>query len=65
MKLALVVPVMRSGERGGAEALYDGLERGLLGAGHSVDRVEIEADESSFERILESYARCYDLDLRG
>ena len=65
VKLALVVAVMRSGERGGAEALYDGLERGLRRVGHDVDRIEIALDESSFDRILESYVRCNDLDLRG
>jgi len=26
-----------------------------LGAGHSVDRVEAEVDQSSFERVLEPY----------
>jgi glycosyltransferase involved in cell wall biosynthesis/GT2 family glycosyltransferase len=63
MKLALVVPVMRSGERGGAEALYDGLEGALGRAGHRVDRLEIPLDESSFGAILESYVRCRDLDV--
>src|SRR4029453_8214950 len=29
--------------------------RGQLGAGHSVDRVEAEGDQSSFERVLEPY----------
>jgi glycosyltransferase involved in cell wall biosynthesis len=55
---------MQSGERGGAEALYAGLERGLRAAGHHVDRIEMVLDESTFDRILESYVLCNDLDLR-
>src|SRR6476659_8829089 len=65
MNIAIVTPTMRSGERGGAEALYVGLLRALRRAGHSVERVEVVIDESSFEGVLDAYLSCYDLDLRA
>jgi glycosyltransferase involved in cell wall biosynthesis len=65
VKIAVVTPRMASGERGGAEALYRGLLDALRGAGHDADDIAVRTDESSFEAILESYARCYALDLRG
>ena len=64
MRIAVVTPRMASGERGGAEALYRGLLDALGAAGHDVREVAVRTDESSFEAILESYARCYALDLR-
>src|SRR2546423_10947731 len=48
---------------GGAEVLYAGLIHGLREAGHNTDQVEVSIDESTFERILEAYHACYDLDL--
>ena len=63
MNIAVVVPVMKSGERGGAEALYKGLVRGLRETPNDVDRIDVLIDESSFEAILESYDRCANLDL--
>lgn len=63
MKIAVVVPVMKSGEKGGAEALYKGLVKGLRHTSHDVDRVDVVIDESSFEAILDSYERCSNLDL--
>jgi len=54
---------MQSGETGGAEALYQGLLRELRSAAYDVEQVEVPIDESSFEAILESYIRCYNLDL--
>ena len=62
MKVAVVTAAMRSGERGGAEALYAGLVGGLRAAGHDVSALEIPIDESTFESVLASYARCYDVD---
>jgi FkbM family methyltransferase len=63
MNIAVVVPVMKTGERGGAEALYKGLVRGLRETPNDVDRIDVLIDESSFEAILESYDRCANLDL--
>jgi FkbM family methyltransferase len=63
MKIAVVVPVMKSGEKGGAEALYKGLIQGLRDASHDVDRIGVVIDESSFEAILEAYEQCSNLDL--
>ena len=63
MKIAVVVPVMKSGERGGAEALYKGLVQGLRRTSQDVDRVDVVIDESSFDAILDSYEQCSNLDL--
>jgi len=63
MKIALVVVVHPTG-RGGAEILFDGLERALSEAGHAVERVSLACDESTYEGILAGYdvARALDLD---
>lgn len=63
MKIAVVTPKNINGERGGAENLYEGLVNALKFAGHSAIQIEIPVDESSFEKILESYCYCYDLNL--
>ena len=63
MKIAVVVPVMKSGEKGGAEALYKGLVKGLRDTSNDVDRIDVVIDESSFEAILEGYETCANLDL--
>jgi glycosyltransferase involved in cell wall biosynthesis len=63
MKIAVVVPVMKSGEKGGAEALYEGLVKGLRDTSHDVDRISVVIDESSFDAILEAYEQCSNLDL--
>jgi glycosyltransferase involved in cell wall biosynthesis/GT2 family glycosyltransferase len=63
MKIAVVVPVTKSGEKGGAEALYKGFVRRLRETSHDVDRVDVLIDESSFDAILESYEQCSNLDL--
>jgi glycosyltransferase involved in cell wall biosynthesis len=62
MKVAVVTAAMRSGERGGAEALYTGLVGAVRAAGHDVSALEVSIDESSFEAVLASYIRCYDVD---
>ena len=64
MKVAIVTPRMASGERGGAEVLYSGLLEAFRMAGHDAHEVGVHTDESNFTAILESYARCYALDLR-
>ncbi|HXH11560.1 MAG TPA: glycosyltransferase [Alphaproteobacteria bacterium] len=63
MWIAVVVPVMKSGEKGGAEALYKGLVKGLRQTAHEVDRIDVAIDESTFEAVLESYETCANLDL--
>ena len=65
MRVAVVTPRMASGERGGAEALFRGLVGAFRAAGHDADEVGVHTDESSFDAVLESYARCYALDLHG
>jgi len=62
MNVAVVTAAMRSGERGGAEALYAGLRGAVRAAGHNVTALEIPIDETNFESVLASYARCYDVD---
>jgi glycosyltransferase involved in cell wall biosynthesis len=64
MRVAVVTPRMANGERGGAEALYRGLLDAFRSGGHDALEVPVHTDESSFTAILESYARCYALDLR-
>ncbi len=63
MNIAIVVPVMQSGEKGGAEALYKGLVQGFRETPHDVDRIDVLVDESSFDAILASYEKCSNLDL--
>ena len=64
MKVAVVTAAMSSGERGGAEAFYAGLLGGLRSIGVDAEQVDVRIDESTFEAVLASYVRCYDLDLR-
>ena len=54
MKVAVVTAAMRSGERGGAEALYAGLIGAVQAAGHHVTALEIPIDETNFESVLAS-----------
>ena len=64
MKIAVVTAAMSSGEQGGAEAFYAGLLGGLRSIGADAQQVDVRVDESTFEAVLASYRRCYDLDLR-
>lgn len=63
LRIAIVVPKMANGERGGAENLFAGLVSALRHAGHDAAMVEVVVDESSLETILESYCKCFYLDL--
>ena len=63
MKIAIVTPIMKSGEKGGAEALYEGMVHNLRTAGYQTDQVQVVTDESSFDAILDSYQRCAELNL--
>ena len=64
MKVAVVTAAMSTGERGGAEAFYAGLLGGLRSIGVDAEQVDVRIDESTFDAVLASYVRCYDLDLR-
>lgn len=63
MKVAVVTPKSSSGERGGAENLYEGLVKALRTAGHDATQIDVIVDESSFDGILEAYCKCYYLNL--
>src|SRR4051812_28502908 len=63
MRVAIVTPTMKSGEKGGAEELYDGLVSHLASAVTRADRIEVPIDESSFDAVLDSYDRCAALNL--
>lgn len=52
-----------AGEAGGAERFYAGLVGAFRDAGSEAVEVPVPVDESSFDRIEESYLRCWDLDL--
>lgn len=53
-----------AGERGGAERFYENLIAALNQVpGIQAEQVAVVSDESSFDAILESYLRSYDLDL--
>lgn len=54
-----------TGERGGAERLYEGLHAALRQRGCDADLVELTSDERDFERVLRSYLAFYDVDLSG
>ena len=62
MKIA-VVTSKSALEKGGAENFYEGLIKALRDAGHDATQIEVLADESTFEKILEAYCNCYYLDL--
>ena len=62
-KIAIVATASASGEKGGAERFYEGLKSALCAQGVDAEIVAAIPDESSFEGILGSYLRFYDLDL--
>ena len=62
-RIAIVTPLMISGETGGAERFFEGLATSLNSANNHADIIQVLTDESTFEAIQESYLRCYDLDL--
>jgi glycosyltransferase involved in cell wall biosynthesis/GT2 family glycosyltransferase len=64
MNIAVVTAAMCSGERGGAEGFYRGLTAAFQSAGHCVSQLGVSVDESNFTSVVDSYARCYDLDAR-
>lgn len=63
LRVAIVTAGLSSGEKGGAERFYEGLEQGLLKAGYQATRVLVPADESSFDEIERNYDYCEKLDL--
>lgn len=62
-RIAIVAVRSATGETGGAERLYQGLETALKDAGAETDLIAIESNEADFEAVKESYLRFYDLDL--
>jgi glycosyltransferase involved in cell wall biosynthesis len=65
LKVALLVAQAPSGQAGGAERLYEGLERGLSQLGAVPTVVPVSADEPTFEQIIANYEACARLDLSG
>ena len=62
-RIAVLQAGSARGELGGAERFYGGLVAALSNAGCAVDAVNVPTDESTFDHILENYARCERLDL--
>lgn len=62
-RIAVLATASHSREVGGAERFYVGLRDALRQEGVEADIVSVVSDESSFDAILESYVRFYDLDL--
>ncbi|AMM41037.1 glycosyltransferase [Candidatus Desulfofervidus auxilii] len=65
MKIAVVTPKSVTGETGGAENFYEGLVTNFKKRGYEVDQINVLVDESSFDKILEAYCRCFYLDLNN
>lgn len=63
MKLAIITHMSKSGEIGGAEKFYDKLLESLKVKEINTSRIDVICDESSFDNIMNSYLKCYDLDL--
>lgn len=63
MKIALITIQAASGEKGGAESFFLGLQKALKNAGHNCETVTFISDESSQEKILASYETCHTMDL--
>ena len=64
IRLAVVTPEGLTGDSGGAERFYRGLVRALNFDNVVTERIRVLSDESSFDAILETYLRFYELDLR-
>ena len=62
-RVALLTVRSASGERGGAERLYDGLHAALKNNGCDAHRIDLTSDERDFEHVLRSYLAFYDVDL--
>src|SRR5215813_7844135 len=62
-KVAIIATASPSGEIGGAERFYEGLRTSLCGYDVDAEIVPVIPDESSFQAILKSYLKFYDLDL--
>ena len=63
MNIALVVVKSKSGEEGGAEKFFKGLNKAFQTFGHTSEMVELISDESSLESIEDSYKKFRSLDL--
>jgi glycosyltransferase involved in cell wall biosynthesis/GT2 family glycosyltransferase len=63
LKVAVLVAQAPSGHAGGAERLYEGLEKGLSQLGAIPTVLPVSADEPTFEQIIANYEACTRLDL--
>lgn len=63
LRVAVLAALPGGGGLGGAERLFEGLHGGLRNIGCAADLIQIECDESSFEKILRNYDACRALDL--
>jgi glycosyltransferase involved in cell wall biosynthesis len=63
MIVAVVAPILASGERGGAEILFDEMVGGLNRCGARAEKVEVVSDESDFEALETTLRRFRALDL--
>ena len=62
-RVAIVAVRSATGEAGGAERFYQGLETALEHAGAEIDLIAVESNENDFDSVKESYLRFYDLNL--
>ena len=62
-RVAILAAGSVSGEMGGAERFYGGLNTALLEAGCDSELLIVPTDESNFESILRSYEFCREMDL--
>ena len=65
LRVALLAAAPSSGEKGGAERLFEGLYRGFSEIGCDVDLLSIRADEPNAEQILKNFDICRQMDLSG
>lgn len=63
LRVAVLAAGSATGEVGGAERFYSGLHAALQQSGCNSDLITVPTDETTFETILEGYARCRALDL--
>lgn len=63
MKIAVIAPISKGTEIGGAENFYSGLIKALKKNGHEVEKISILVDETTFDSLLEAYLYHYELDV--
>lgn len=63
MRVAVVTVRSAAETSGGAERFYDALVESFKQMGHDAEEVVAPGDESTFEKIVDNYLHCYDLNL--